>query len=72
MQRKKLKKEQDLSTRYRKIGIRAVAAAARDTTKELGTASDDQKLKKRAEKKAGLLDISGTPPPLVRKLDGNR
>jgi len=48
VQRKKLAKGPDLSTRYRKIGIRAVAAAARGV-KEATAPSDDRKLKERAK-----------------------
>jgi len=45
------KKEQHLSTRYRKIGIRAVAAAARDPAKETRGAGSE-KLKTPGREKA--------------------
>jgi hypothetical protein len=51
---KKLEKERDLSSRYRKIEIRAVAAAAApDTTKAPPSPSDDQKMRKGAKERAG-------------------
>jgi hypothetical protein len=47
VQRQKLGKGPDLLTRYRKIGIRAVAAAAQGAKE--ATAPSDEKLKRRAK-----------------------
>jgi hypothetical protein len=52
VQHKKLKKEQDLSTRYRNIAIRAVAAGAHDPARETRGAGSE-KMKKPGREKAG-------------------
>jgi hypothetical protein len=41
-------REPDLSTQYREIGIKAVAAAAQDDAKGSGDASDDREENKRS------------------------
>jgi hypothetical protein len=51
-QRKKTELEPDLSVQYRKIGIKAVAAAVHQEAKEPAAPSGDQKAKKRAREKA--------------------
>lgn len=53
MQRKKPEQESDcLSSRYRKIGIKAVAAAASKKAEGTGDASGDEEQRKRTREKA--------------------
>ena len=51
VQSKNPEQEPNLSTQYRKIGIKAVAAAAHSKTKESGGASTDQERTKRLKEK---------------------
>lgn len=51
VQRKKLERKPDLSAQYRKIGIKAVAAAAHDKAKESEDTSGDQEQKKHPKEK---------------------
>jgi len=52
VQRKKPDQRSDLSNQYRKIGIKAVAAATHHKVKESADASGDRERRKRAQEKA--------------------